>query len=84
MEFCAFFTRYEALSAHTVHIEEPPADKSKASITSWIYWLFMPEPSDLQPHCVHSATQGWKGALKTIFWIGMSIGTSLLLARLCT
>lgn len=84
MESCAFFIRYQELSARTGHIEEPPADKSKASIASWIYWLFAPEPSELQPHCVRRAAQGWKGTLKAIFWIGMSIGTSLLLATLCS
>jgi len=61
-----------------------PVAKLKASIVFWMYWLFTPEPSDLRFNFAHAVPPSWREVLKTIFWVGMSIGTGVLLARICS
>jgi hypothetical protein len=84
MESCVIIGRCPEVSARAGHGFSPTTDQFKASIAFWILWLFRPEPSDLPLPRSHAVPQDWKDLLKTIFWIAMSIGTALLLARLCS
>ena len=84
MESCVLIGRCPEVSVRAGHRFVPPADKLKAFIVFWVYWLFRPEPSGPRLSRSHAVPQDWKDMLKTIFWIAMSIGTALSLARLCS